>query len=478
MSGARIALIVVLALLALAVSALFATKLPGTLAVPDTGPGLAPPTTTQRGDAARTQPRRRHKRRESGKGSSEPRGNRVRRSRSPRTARSRPPQASRDRVPRVFGVSLPVLIAVEAAAGVLGLCGVAGALVVRRVRCRRRREYALYELHLSPHDEAKPQDLEDMMEAIANIVRAFPTDRARSGQPFVALELLYGAGPSDEMEWSICLRCEPRVAVALDAAISAAYPDVRVGHVLRQTPQPRPGTFRVPGHVMRFRKERSFVYPLVASGDQLSSPPLEGIAHAQVAIGVPSVVRFQLTPPPAFFEEIARRLYRRHENRLVRQERWGLPEGGLTSTLNRAEMTSAQRTQNRSLFWLEAVVAADTRETCKQLAAAVQARRGENRLHRRWMIVREKRYRRRFATATPPLLPSPRSLVSAAETAHLLELPSARMKGVPVRRIASPRIPMPPEILRASPHEPVPAPPQRLRPETRQPTTNPPIEIQ
>ena len=222
---------------------------------------------------------------------------------------------------------------------------------------------------------------------------------------------------------------------------------------------------------MRFRKERSFVYPLVASGDELSSPPLEAIAHAQVAIGAPSVVRFQLTPPPAFFEELARRLYRRHENRLVRQERWGLPEGGLTSTLNRAEMTSAQRTQNRSLFWLETVIAADTRETCKQLAAAVQARRGENRLHRRWMTVRHNLYRRRFATATPPLLPSPRCLVSAAEAAHLLELPSARMKGVPVRRIAIPRIPMPPEILRADWREPVPAPPDR-EPATQRPAAS------
>ena len=48
-----------------------------------------------------------------------------------------------------------------------------------------------------------------MMEAIANIVRAFPTDRARYGQPFVALELRHGAGPSGEMEWSIAVRCEP-----------------------------------------------------------------------------------------------------------------------------------------------------------------------------------------------------------------------------------------------------------------------------
>ena len=154
----------------------------------------------------------------------------------------------------------------------------------------------------------------------------------------------------------------------------------------------------------------------------------------------------------------------------MRQERWGLPEGGLTSTLNRAEMTNAERTQNRSLFWLEVVVAADTRETCKQLAAAVQARRGENRLHRRWMIARQDLYRRRFPTATPPLLPSPRSLVSAAEVAHLLALPSARMKGVPVRRVAVPRIPMPPEILRAEPSAPVAVPPAiDVDPPTRAP---------
>jgi hypothetical protein len=260
------------------------------------------------------------------------------------------------------------------------------------------------------------------------------------------------------MEWSIALRCEPKVAVAIDGALSAAYPDVRLGQLHGGTPQPCNGSYRVPGHVMRFRKDRSFVYPLVAVGDELASPPLEAIATAQVAIGAPSVIRFQLTPTAAFFEDIARRLYRRHENKLARQERWGLPEGGLISTFNRAEMRAAERTQNRSLFWLETVIAADSREVCKQLAAVVQARRGENRLHRRWMVVRQNLYRRRFPNAIPPLVPSPRSLVSAAEAAHLLALPTARMKGVPVRRVAIPRIPMPPETRRADTDEPVPTP--------------------
>ena len=166
-------------------------------------------------------------------------------------------------------------------------------------------------------------------------------------------------------------------------------------------------------------------------------------------------MRFQLTPTPSYFEELARRRYRRHENKLVRQERWGLPEGGLWSTFNRAEMRAAERTQNRSLFWLETVVAADSMDACKTVAAAVQSRRGENRLHRRWMIIREGLYRRRFPHALGPLHARPlRSLVSAAEAAHLLALPTARMKGVPVRRVMLPRIPAPPEVMRGGQVEP------------------------
>jgi hypothetical protein len=350
----------------------------------------------------------------------------------------------------------PVLVAaIEIAAGLLLIGLLCLILVARRTRRRRRRDYELYELHLSAHDEAKPQDLEDMVESIANIIRVFPAERARRGQPYVALELICG-DERQGMEWSLNIRCEPRSARALDGAIAAAYPDVRVGHGHADTHTPRAGRLRVPGYVMRFRKERSFVYSLIADGDELASPPLEQIARAQIELGQPSIVRFQLTPTPSYFEELARRRYRRHENKLVRQERWGLPEGGLWSTFNRAEMSAAERTQNRSLFWLETVVAADTMDACKTVAAAVQSRRGENRLHRRWMIIRQGLYRRRFPQALGPLLPTPslRSLVSAAEAAHLLALPTARMKGVPVRRLMLPRIPAPPEVMRGVQVEP------------------------
>jgi hypothetical protein len=322
-------------------------------------------------------------------------------------------------------------------------------LAARRARRRLTRSYALYQLHLSTHDQAKGQDLEDMVEQIANIVRAWPAQRARNGQPYFALELICGTEESEtggEMEWSINVRCEPGSVSALDGAISATYPDVRLGRVHADQPHPRAAMLREPGYVMRFRKERSFVYSLIADVEREASSPLEQIARAQIAQDAASVVRFQLTPTPSSFEELARRLYRRHENKLIRQERWGLPEGGLTSTFNRAEMRAAEGTQNRSLFWFETVVAADSPEVCKAIGAAVQSRRGENRLHRRWMVVRQRLYRRRFPPALGPILPSFRCLVSAAEVAHLLELPSARMKGVPVRRVTIPRIPAPPEV--------------------------------
>ena len=122
----------------------------------------------------------------------------------------------------MLGLSLPVLIALEAAGGALGLA-------TDRARARpsggparaRRRDYARYVLHLSPHDEAKPQDVEDLMEAIAHLVRAFPADRARHGQPYVALELDHGPGPSGELEWSLARPLPARGSPSRSTARSA-----------------------------------------------------------------------------------------------------------------------------------------------------------------------------------------------------------------------------------------------------------------
>jgi hypothetical protein len=339
--------------------------------------------------------------------------------------------------------------------GTVGVGGLNYKLVRRRLRNRDTRAYGLYEIHLSMHDQAKAQDLEDMVEALANLVRQFPEDRARDGQPFVAVELHYGPGASG-MEWTLGLRCEQKVARALDGVLAAAYPDVRLGHQFGGTPEPLRAQLGEPGYVLRYRKARSFVYALSAERAKEASPPIEAIAQEQVALGRPSSVRIQLTPTPKLIEAWARWRFRRHENKLARSESWGMKEAGLRGTLNQQEMREAKRTQNRSMFWLEVQVAAETKADANAVGGVVQARRAENDLKRRWMIVRVDRYRRRFATAYPPLWPtlSMRALTSSAEIGHLLELPTARMKNVPVRRSTLPRLPAPPEVHPGEPDEP------------------------
>ena len=213
-------------------------------------------------------------------------------------------------------------------------------------------------------------------------------------------------------------------------------------------PEPIAGTLRTPGHVLRFRKARSFIYPSVGEVEPGAARPLEAIAQAQAAAGVPSTVRFQLTPCALAIERYARERLRHHEHGLL------FADGGHLGSLNRSEMTSASDAQGHAWCWLEVQVAADSRETANRIAAALQGRRGSNRLlQRRWMVLREDLYRARFPPdGVPADHPGAHAahLASAGEVADLIALPGARMKNVPVRRLALPRIPAPPEVSMAT----------------------------
>ncbi|HEY3944432.1 MAG TPA: hypothetical protein VGL78_04325 [Solirubrobacteraceae bacterium] len=334
------------------------------------------------------------------------------------------------------------ILGVSAVAG-LALLGRWTVRVVRvRLENRHTREYGLYELHLTLHDGAREQEQVEMVESLLHAVREFPEERARTGQPFIAFEAHYAPGATGHPEWVLCVRCERQLAESIDAIISAAYPDVRMGYEFSGPPRDIGGVLREPAHVLRFRKSRSFMYPIVGEAQPGTAHPWEAIAQAQAAVGRPSTVRVQMTPCALIVERYARERLRSHEARLL------TGDGGTLGSLNRAEMTSAASSQSHAWCWLELVVACDSRETANRIAAAVLARRGENRLQRRWMVLREDLYRRRFPTAYPPLWPSLslRTLVSSSEVAQLLALPGARMKSVPVRRLALPRVPAPPEL--------------------------------
>jgi len=353
----------------------------------------------------------------------------------------------------------PAYLGLAAWVGLLALSVATATTVDRRLRNRLVRRYERYEIKLSMHDDAKPGDLEDMVEALGAAVRKRYNDRVRDGQPFVALELWQRPSPVG-MQWTLCLVCEAHIARTLEGIIAGTYPDVRVGREFDEAPQPIAAALAEPEYVMRFRKRRPFVHPLgnpapVSAQRQGKTTPLsEAIAMTQTAVGAPSLVRFQLTPASEQLEDRARRRLERHERR-HRGHRHEHPRGA--SMLDQAEMRSAVEVRHRSMFYLEVQVASSDWETCNRIAASLVARRGENHLHRRYMVIRQRLYHTRFPSAYPPLLPplSLRNLVSGAELAHLLELPSARMKGVPVTRLTIPRMPAPPDAFRATdPHAP------------------------
>ena len=204
--------------------------------------------------------------------------------RAPPRARSRP--ALRRSTPRRAGRrgslghrACRLLIARSSSPSApLGSPSLAGALAVapRPLRGAGAR-YALYELHLSPHDEAKPQDLEDMVEAIANLVRAFPAERARARPAVRRLRAAHlTAAARARMEWSLGVRCEPARSPSRSTPRSTP-PTPTCGSATAPASHRNraPAARAIPRHVLRFRKQRSFVYPLLAAGDALASPPLE-----------------------------------------------------------------------------------------------------------------------------------------------------------------------------------------------------------
>ena len=113
-----------------------------------------------------------------------------------------------------------------------------------------------------PAVQATPEDLTDAVEAIVGVVRERADVRWREGQPWFAVEFHYAPAGAGELEWSMCVVCEPQVVRQLDAALASSYPGVRVGYDFVAEPQPVLGTLRPPAHIERLRKHKRFVFAL------------------------------------------------------------------------------------------------------------------------------------------------------------------------------------------------------------------------
>jgi hypothetical protein len=324
------------------------------------------------------------------------------------------------------------------------------ALGAARLRARARRTYRYYPLYLTGHDQTLPEDLIAAISAMGQVVAARPARRMSHGQPVFGLMLTYD--PDGGGELTVLVACEERHVQALDAALQIAYPNVRVGFDFLPVYASFEAEPVVPPAVIRLRKARDPVYPLIdleGREDQVS-PVLEGLGELLHNLRRRASVRFVICPVDLTAGYLRTRHRKLERNRRVLAH---LLSNEDELSADREEARQSVELTERAIFHVDVQIAAEDLETCKRLAGGLLGYPGMSTLVRRPMLMRRRLYRCRYPNFTPPLLMrGPRKLLSASELAYLLQLPSARLK-VPIARIPEPRLPAPPEIDEARPRQ-------------------------
>ncbi|MCP9491540.1 MAG: hypothetical protein MSC31_16945 [Solirubrobacteraceae bacterium MAG38_C4-C5] len=360
-------------------------------------------------------------------------------------------------------VALPLAV-LGACAGVI--CLGLGATTLRRIRNRRTRPLARFQLVLSQADEATFEEVAAAFEQLVQTVRQSLTQRLVQGQPWLALESWFVPAQhrGETGTAALMLACEPAMRDSALAALRRAYPDLS----LRADPagggsQPlafvQP-TF-VPGHVLRVRKTRSWALPIGSSGrggeGSDARATMTGIIRQQQQAARLSCVRWCVLPAS---DQLDSRAADKLEGR--RNERPNPARSG--------DVQAALQAAGGAMAYLELQAAVETQDVtdrrgharpesfsqlqnaCRQLLAPALSHRGANHLSERMMVVRQGLYRRRWARGEPPLLPQPSgaTLVSPRELALLMELPSLGSEhALPLQRNTIPNLPLPTEVPRA-----------------------------
>jgi hypothetical protein len=230
----------------------------------------------------------------------------------------------------------------------------------------------------------------------------------------------------------------------VEAALQVAYPNTRLTASKERLGAP-PALLRLKKHspfIMRMRTASRF--------DREAEPAMNRLMTRMGTCGEPAFVQFAITPTAASFETLAKLLYRRHEERLVRG-RDGL-RSRESSLVEQTELRGALEIQHRPLFFLDLRIVAPTRVVCEQISAALRAERAENRFVERGASVRQGLlglYSRRVARGEGNPLPDCiRGVLATSELAELWQLPSVDYSTVPFSRSALPLAPASPAIHR------------------------------
>jgi hypothetical protein len=358
-------------------------------------------------------------------------------------------------------VALPVMV-LAACFALLGLLALGYSAV--RIRNRRRRPMARYQLVLSQADEATFEEVAATCEQLVQTLRESLTERLTTGQPWLALEswFLPPQRTGETGTAALMLLCEPDTREPALAALRRAYPDLSLRPDAHGEPLEFVQPSFVPGHVLRVRKARSWALPIGSAGRRgegsNARSTMSGIIRQQQQGRRLSCVRWCVMPA-------ADQLDSRAAERLARvlpRDRHNAAQAG--------DVQQALESAGGAMAFLELQAAVDRRElrgrrgrgrpesfgelqnACRRLLSPALSHRGANHLSERLMVFRQRLYRRRWARGEPPLLPDPTgsTLHSPRELALLMELPSLGSEhALPLQRNTVPHLPIPTEVPRA-----------------------------
>lgn len=346
-----------------------------------------------------------------------------------------------------------------------------------RWRNRHTRTYTRFQLVLSQSDEATVETVASAYEALVQTLRVSTLSRMTTGQPYAAIESWFT--PSrDGGETGIVrlmLICEEHSLRAIMAALRQAYPDLTVRPASADDPSVPLRITAVnfdPGHVLRVNKQRAYTYPLVTAagpGDSDARSTLAAVIRQQQSLGRLSCVRWCIMPAGDWVDSSTVRKLQAASNPGFGGLQLGpinRPDPATSTDINQAMALGGGA---MSYLELQASVAQSTvthprtgktrpesfgemMGACRQLVAPAMSRRALNQLSHRYMIFRQPLYRRRWATAEPPMWPQPNgsTLVSPRELGALMELPSLGSEhSLPLQRSTVPQLNAPPGLARA-----------------------------
>jgi Replication-relaxation len=316
-----------------------------------------------------------------------------------------------------------------------------GALVaIARWKARRRREYVRLRVQTYRTDKASAEAVVGMFEALHKRLLRRWWRRLLQGQPSVALEVHRAGGTV----W-LAVTCPKGYEVMVQAALRTAYPNCRLT-VESQLVGLAPSVLRLKKHAEFIKRAK-----VLDRFEHEREPRMNRLMTVLGASGSEAFVQVAMTPTPASFERHAKRLFKRHEDRLSR-ERHDHVVMRDRSLVEDIELRGGLDVQHRPLFFVDLRVIASDRAQCEQIASELRAEEAENRLVERGTAVRHGLlglYARRVQRGEGNPLPSfHKGVFASTELAAIWHLPSVDYSAVPFARGVLPVAPAPPAILR------------------------------